>query len=149
MVVIKRNYFPYLKLPISKKAFGSNKTWRGFIFIPIANAIILLAIDLTSYLNIVNPLRLGLTLGIAYMFFELPNSFIKRRLRIKSGEQSQSNKILFSLIDKTDSAFGVNLIYYLMGFVNLKYAIVLFVCSSLTHVLMSKLLVRFKLKKSF
>ncbi|WP_422107373.1 CDP-archaeol synthase [Winogradskyella sp.] len=149
LLVIKSNSFSYLKHPISDQNFGTNKTWRGFIFVPMTNALILNIVDLTFNLGLTNSYGLGALLGLAYMLFELPNSFIKRQLGIRPGGQSNSNPILFSLIDKTDSAFGVSLIYYVLGYADFKSVLLLFICSSVTHVLMSKLLVQLKLKTSF
>lgn len=149
MLIVKRDDFDWLKYPISKKIFGKNKTWRGFVFVPLVNAFVLLIIDWVFYLNITTPFYLGFVLGVAYMIFELPNSFIKRRLGISPGDQSKSYKILFLLFDKTDSAFGVNLIYFLISHIHYQDAMILFISSSLIHVLMSKALLKFKLKKSF
>lgn len=149
MFIVKRDYLEWLKHPISQKIFGENKTWRGFVFVSLVNALVLYIIDLTFSLNITNPFYLGFVLGVTYMIFELPNSFIKRRLGICPGGQSKSYKILFLLLDKTDSALGVNLIYFLLGYINYQGGIILFISSSLTHILISKVLLKFKLKKSF
>ena len=149
MLVIKRGDLAYLNYPLYNKVFGSNKTWRGLVFVPIANAISLKVVDFVFQLNLSCPLQLGVLLGWSYMLFELPNSFVKRKLGILPGEQSHYNSLLFSLIDKTDSAFGVSLVYFLLGYVDFKYAIIIFMCSSLAHIIISKLLVQIKLKKTF
>ena len=149
MIIIKKDIFQGLKRPISKKLFGVNKTWRGFVFVSLVNAFLLYLIDLVFGFNLSNAFFLGFTLGFAYMIFELPNSFLKRRLGILPGEQANSNSIVFSLLDKMDSAFGVNLVYFLMGFVNYQCALLLFVCSSCTHIIISQVLVQLNIKKSF
>ncbi len=149
MIVIKRDLFQCLKQPISRKLFGTNKTCRGFVFVSFANAFLLYSINFIFDLKLAYAFYVGFMLGFAYMLFELPNSFMKRRLGIQSGEQANSNKILFSLLDKMDSAFGVNLIYFLFGYITWQYAILLFVYSSFTHILISKLLVQLNIKKSF
>jgi len=149
MFIIKKDIFQSLKHPISEKLFGTNKTWRGFVVVSLINAFVLYIINLTFGFKLSNALFLGCILGLAYMFFELPNSFMKRKLGIQSGAQAASNTIVFTLIDKMDSAFGVNLVYFLIGFVNYQYALLLFVFSSCTHILISQVLVRLNIKKSF
>ncbi|WP_299228532.1 CDP-archaeol synthase [uncultured Psychroserpens sp.] len=149
MLVVKHNYFKCLKLPVSKKAFGENKTWRGFVFVSLVNAFVLYIIEVLTFIEVQYPLFLGFVLGLAYMLFELPNSLMKRQLGIQSGVKASSNEMLFTLIDKTDSALGVNLIYFFLDYVNFEYAIVLFLCCSITHFFISKILLHFNLKKSF
>ena len=149
MLVIKKNGFACLKHPISNDIFGANKTWRGFVFVPLANALILGILDVVFRLNLDNPYGLGAILGFSYMFFELPNSFMKRKLGILPGARSKANPIAWTLVDKTDSAFGVSLVYYVLGYVNFTDAIFLFIASSATHIIISQLLVQFKLKITF
>ncbi len=149
MIVIKKDILPELKRPISVKLFGKNKTWRGFIFVSFINGLLLLLLNFTLNFQVSLPFFTGFTLGFAYMLFELPNSFMKRKLGIQSGTQASSNKLLFMLIDKMDSAFGVSLIYFLMGNISLQLAMLLFCISSVTHIIFSQLLVQFHLKKSF
>lgn len=106
-------------------------------------------------LNLLNLLLhqygVGAAYGLFYMVFELPNSWIKRRLGIAPGEQSLRYKWIFTLMDKTDSALGVSLIF---GFTvahqfNLQLAGVFFICAALLHFMVSGLLVISKIKKSF
>lgn len=149
MIVIKNDAFQCLKRPISIRLFGVNKTWRGFVFVSFVNAFLVYSIDFIFDLKLAYAFYIGFMLGFGYMLFELPNSFMKRKLGIQPGEQAESNRILFSLLDKMDSAFGVNLIYFLAGFVDYQYALLLFVCSSCTHILFSQLLVQLNIKKSF
>ncbi|QCE40645.1 CDP-archaeol synthase [Psychroserpens sp. NJDZ02] len=149
MLVVKRAYFEWLKQPILDNAFGSNKTWRGFVFVPLVNAVGLQILDVVSSYNVQNAFVLGFMLGFAYMLFELPNSYMKRKLGIKSGQHSSKNQVWFALIDKTDSAFGVSLFYFLLGYIDYKYGILLFLVSSLTHISASFLLLKLKLKQSF
>jgi CDP-diacylglycerol--serine O-phosphatidyltransferase len=86
MVLVKRNAWSILAKPIHKKAFGANKTWRGVVFISTVNAVLFLLINypggvLMSFLNqkqnLVQLLFIGWIFGMAYVLFELPNSFIK------------------------------------------------------------------------
>jgi len=149
MLLVKKDAFQFLTKPIAIHLFGTNKTWRGLFFVSITNAFILMMLNYIFHLNNNHSFFLGFALGLAYILFELPNSYIKRRLGIQSGEQSQKNKLLFSLLDKTDSAFGVTFTYFLLGYSTIQMMITLFLCASLTHILFSKILVSLKIKKNF
>lgn len=149
MLVIKKDVFPVLKRPISSTVFGKNKTWRGFVFVALVNGLLLFLWNCIVDFQLQLPFLTGCVLGFAYMLFELPNSFLKRKLGIQAGEKASSNKLLFMLIDKTDSAFGVSLVYFLLGNISFQSALLLFFVSSATHIIFSQLLVQFHLKKSF
>ncbi len=149
MLVVKYNFLSILNIPLWTNGFGGNKTWRGLIFIPTVNTIILITLNFCFHLSMISPAILGFALGIAYILFELPNSFFKRKMGIKSGEQHPKFNFIFSMIDKMDSAFGVALTYLLLGFVNYKLAIILFIINCLTHITLSRLLVMIKIKKSY
>ncbi|MEM6686037.1 MAG: CDP-archaeol synthase [Bacteroidota bacterium] len=149
MIIIKKDVFSGLRRPISTTLFGTNKTWRGFVVVPFVNAFFVYWLNLLADFQVSNALILGFTLGFAYMLFELPNSFLKRRLGIESGQQATKHRLLFMLIDKMDSAFGVTLVYFLLGCISLPHALLLFGISSSTHIIISQLLVHLHLKKSF
>lgn len=149
MIIVKMDLMTSLKIPVWRKGFGENKTWRGLIFIPFANAIFTWLLVGIFNIDFLEGIRLGFLLGLAYALFELPNSFVKRRLGIMPGSRHKKLGILFSLLDKMDSAFGVALTFYLLGYAGLRFAVLLFVCNSLTHILFSELLFRMKVKKSF
>ncbi len=148
MLVVKRGYFDQLAVPIWEKGFGANKTIRGFIFLPLANMLFLLVLNLSMNLNIHQPALLGLALGFAYLLSELPNSYFKRRSGIEPGGQADKQKMLFAAFDKTDSAFGVALTYYLLGYADMKDASLLFLFNVIIHILVAKILVSLKIKKS-
>ncbi len=149
MLVVKKNYFTILNQPISQQLFGKNKTWRGFLFVPFINATILLFINSIVSLELSHPILLGLVLGLAYVLAELPNSLLKRSLGIQAGEQHKRYKLPFALLDKTDSAFGVAMVYYALGFVTFRISLFLFIINSLTHIIFSQFLVLIKIKSSF
>src|SRR5690606_27440044 len=60
-----------------------------------------------------SPIFLGLALGLAYVAFELPNSYMKRRLGIAPGKLPERNRFVFALVDQSDSAIGCMLVYAL------------------------------------
>lgn len=149
MLLVKLDYFSAWTIPLSIRYFGKNKTWRGFLFVPIVNAAILMLIKYMIEIEIQQTFLLGFFFGLAYVLFELPNSFLKRKLGIQSGGQHPRFKITFSVLDKMDSALGVALVYFLLGFAHLEYVIILFLFNSLIHALLSYLLVLLNMKKSF
>ena len=110
MIIVKKNYIKALSIPISSKLFGTNKTYRGFLVLPVLSGFIayLNAIIFDS-LQIANryALFIRIGLGFAYMLFELPNSYLKRKLGIPQGTSSNKYKILQLCIDKIDSLVGV------------------------------------------
>ena len=149
MFIVKFDVFRSLSVPINKEAFGKNKTWRGLLFVPLVNmALVYLTVQIFN-ITIENPMFVGLLLGLAYVIFELPNSYLKRRLKIPPGGLHSKNKIFFSLLDKSDSAFGVALMYFLLGLTNFSFAILLFLLNSSIHIILSLLLVKLRIKKSF
>jgi len=172
MVLVKKNGLPSLSIPINSIWFGPNKTLRGFVFVPIVNGIVYLIINwpggwLLSHLDpnfylankinfgAINNLNLlfqqaiiGVVYGLFYMLFELPNSWIKRRMGIASGESSKRHSWFFTLLDKTDSSIGVSFVFgYLYDF-DLLLMFKFFVCAALLHFSISGLLVLSKIKKS-
>ena len=149
MLIIKQQYFKDLETPIKRSWFGAHKTWRGLIIVPILTGCTLMGFKDFIGLDTFQALRIGLFFGSAYMLFELPNSFIKRRLGIPAGGQHSKFAIIFSLIDKLDSALGVCLVYWSLGYATLLQTLFLLLLSSAIHAAVSYLLVRIQLKKSF
>ena len=150
MLVVKRNMFPSLQIPVSARLFGENKTLRGFLLLPLLNGIILSSLAVFfDFLLFKNTFFTGALLGFSYMVFELPNSFLKRRMGIAPGQGATENRFFFTVLDKTDSAFGVVLTYWLISGISPFEAIQLFIYCSLAHFSFSGLLLLVKLKKSF
>ena len=91
MFVVKKDLLSFLAKPVSTALFGKNKTFRGFIFLPVAIGTVCL---LNSFLlgpfstDYLSDFLIGVGLGLAYMLAELPNSFIKRKRGIAPGESS-------------------------------------------------------------
>ncbi|MBS1660284.1 MAG: hypothetical protein JST68_04455 [Bacteroidetes bacterium] len=140
MVVVKRGMFPSLAVPVSRRLFGANKTWRGFVVVPVLNGILMLvAFGSMS----------GFLLGLAYVLFELPNSWLKRRVGIEPGGRAGRYRVLFVLLDKSDSSFGVSLVSWWLFGLDVVQAVDLFVISVAVHVFFSWLLVMGRIKRSF
>ena len=149
MLLVKYSWLSFINIPISVKLFGKNKTWRGFVFLIIVNALIVFTTVKLFSIPLNNPATLGAILGFTYLLFELPNSFMKRKLGVGPGEKHQRYRYFFNWIDKSDSAFGLSLVYWLLGHVDWKMAILLFLICSATHIVSSLILVRLKIKSSF
>lgn len=123
MLAVTRNWWPALVVPLHRGWFGANKTWRGFVAMPLFTAVgalpLWLAIPwlpaiVATPLAALNPLLLGLALGLGYMLAELPNSLIKRRLGIAPGEMPERGACWFVLADQVDSGVGFVLVYWLL-----------------------------------
>jgi CDP-diacylglycerol--serine O-phosphatidyltransferase len=123
MLVVKNNLLPQLAMPINKKWFGVSKTWRGVLCMPLFTALGFYIVftlfnvnsgyasfDLSRY----SPIELGLMLGLAYIMAELPNSWMKRRMGIPSGELPDKNRMLFIIADQLDSVVGCGLVYVIV-----------------------------------
>ena len=173
MVLVKKNGLTSLCIPLNSTLFGPNKTLRGFLFVPFVNGILYLVVNwpggwllsglsseyyLQQEINIgdINFLNLllmqasiGAVYGLFYMLFELPNSWIKRRMGIASGESSTRFRWFFTLLDKTDSAIGVSLFFGFLNDFNIEMMLQFFLCASSLHFGISGLLVLSKIKKSF
>ena len=95
-------------------------------------------------------LFLGAFFGLTYSLFELPNSFIKRRLGVKSGQEADKNKWLFFFMDKSDSALGVTICLFLFNDnQTILSAVVTFFILVAIHSSISMLLVVLKIKNRF
>ncbi len=122
MVVVRMNLLPALKKPIHFRWFGENKTWRGVIAMPlltIAGVYLALMIEGSVSRRFFvgfaqqSVILLGIALGLAYILFELPNSFMKRRLGLAPGKLPDGKRFWFALADQGDSAVGCVLAYRL------------------------------------
>lgn len=121
MVVVRFDIFSSLKRPVSIPLFGRNKTWRGFVVMPIFCMLGFLLLDSVVFGLAVKPTidfeqfpvwLSGAILGFAYVFAELPNSFVKRRLGAAPGELPEKNARLFLLMDQFDSGLLCLLAYW-------------------------------------
>lgn len=151
MFVVKYNVFSFLAKPISKKFFGQNKTYRGFIFVSMSNSffhVLFNTFILKNTQSIDLLILYGALFGFLYCLFELPNSFFKRRMGIKPGEAPKKHKSLFTFIDKSDSTLGLSIIFCVLKGQNFSVFLFIYLCALLTHLSLSFLLYRFKIKAS-
>jgi hypothetical protein len=99
-----------------RRLFGDNKTARGFVVMVPATGLAFLVLALAGFhrtgawpLTPWQYLGLGLLAGAGCMLGELPNSFIKRQLRIPPGSPAAGPvaRPLFCVVDRLDSTLGV------------------------------------------
>ena len=173
MLFCKLNVLKVLKKPIDnnivlkdgKRLFGDSKTWKGLVgyilfsiifyvlwgWMSFNNSTLLdynyfyLNYDNTLYYNII----IGILLGLGYGLFELPNSFLKRRLDIGQSKDSDNKyKILFIILDQIDSIIGCALVvwcFYDIGF--LVFLLYIFIVG-ITHLIFNMILYFLHLRKN-
>lgn len=92
---------------------------------------------------------LGILLGLAYVAFELPNSYLKRRLDISPGKTAKDAwKYPFILLDQIDSLIGILLVLHLYISLNWAQIIGLLLVGTLTHLGVNRLLYLAKLRQN-
>lgn len=147
-----------------KRIFGDNKTIKGLFGYIVINAIIYIIFGYIYqifninhynyfYINYYNTFYynflIGLLLGFAYALFELPNSFIKRRLDIKPGKTSNGvKKYFFIFLDQADSIIGMTFVILLFYDLSFNTFISFVLLGALTHILFNILLYYLKLRKN-
>ena len=158
MVVVTNDWFVTLKKPLHKGFFGANKTWRGFVVMPIITMPGALLLWLVLYLSGI-PLTtetiqygwpvLGLLLGFAYVLFELPNSFIKRRMGAAPGEVPAKGRLFYVALDQIDSGVGATVFYYLFFASPATTVLCYAILFPLVALVVKRFLFMAKLKKSY
>ncbi len=172
MAFVKKPILNKLLLPLdfgielrdNKRLFGENKTFKGALGMIIGGVlcavmwgIILNVLNLSNYnffyINNANTVlfnvSIGFLLGLVYILFELPNSFMKRRIDISPGKVSDSKlKYLFVFIDQADSIIGCVLLVHIYYPLTL-FSIVLFtLIGAFTHIIINLILFSLKLRKN-
>ncbi len=147
-----------------RRIFGDNKTWKGFLGYVVFNMICMVlwgmvckGASIEAYNmfyesaenTIGNNLLIGVLLGLAYGIFELPNSFLKRRLGIVPGKTiSGAWKAFFVFFDQADSVFGCVLVVCLYAPMTIGFYILYVVIGAVTHIIINILLYCAKLRKN-
>jgi hypothetical protein len=144
MAVVKYNLFSWIKIPVNVWAFGRNKTYRGFVVIPLFNSCFHYLLNGKTSQALLH----GALYGLAYTICELPNSFIKRRMKINSGERSEKHGTLQFIMDKTDSALGVAFMNVLLCGGTFELFLVTFLLASGIHMSLSLVIYKIGLKES-
>ena len=163
----------FLKKPIDsglriwdgRRLFGENKTWKGFLGMILGGAFFTilwgLICNANPFLNAHNYIYItkentvlyntlmGVVLGFAYALFELPNSFIKRRMNINPGKTTEGiKKPIFVFMDQADSIFGCVLVVSMVYPMSIKFYFIYVLIGALTHLIFNILLYFLKLRKN-
>lgn len=170
MIFTKTPIYNRLKKPIDnnknfrdgRPILGSNKTWIGFFsmigFCALAQVLwgmVCKTCGLFHELYVRNPnhfifnLAIGSLFGFVYMLFELPNSFLKRRLGIESGKtKSGILGALFFVIDQIDSLIGVILVLYIFSDITIVQYFEYIALGGITHILVNLALYLSKIRRN-
>lgn len=106
-----------------------------------------LSASLLVDISTINPILLGILLGIGYVIPELPNSYVKRRMNIVPGERSEKHAVLFSFIDQADSAIGCAFVYWVLFFPPIPVIIAMVLLGPFVHVVANLMLFSAGLRK--
>ena len=147
-----------------RRIFGDNKTWKGFLGYLVFNTIfsviwgLLCSIAGIDHLNffyvdhdntLLFNILTGFLIGCGYALFELPNSFLKRRLDITPGKTiSGFWKFFFVFLDQADSVFGCALVVWLFYDLGIVLYLAYVLVGALTHIILNVLLYLAKLRKN-
>lgn len=92
---------------------------------------------------------IGLLLGLAYSLFELPNSFLKRRIGIDSGGDARGpRRLIFATLDQADSVIGCVLVLALFYPLGLGRILLYIAIGAATHLVLNALLYLVGLRSS-
>ena len=148
-----------------KRIFGDNKTWAGFFGMIATNCLAQILWGLLSqisaplgnanemYRYFSNTLLFnavaGALFGFVYVLFELPNSFLKRRLDIQPGKTAQGGKgALFFVIDQIDSLLGVMLLLVLLAGITPVQYFQYILLGAVTHLALNAVLYTLKIRRN-
>ena len=147
-----------------KRLFGDNKTWKGLLGYVLFNLIFQILWGLACnnetlkslnffYQHHENTLMFnvitGILLGLGYALFELPNSFLKRRLDITPGKTVNGFwKVFFVFLDQADSIFGVALVVWFFYPLGILLYLAYVLIGALTHIILNMLLYFMHLRKN-
>ena len=173
MVCVKQKWFKLLAKPIDrgaklkdgKRIFGDNKTDLGIITMIISSIVTHIiwgeictfwsnGQELNQlYINYNNTISynvlVGSLMGITYMIFELPNSFIKRRLEIPDGKTLNGLKgKVFMVVDQIDSLLGVILVLALVSNITVGQYFNYIILGGFTHISFNWILYKLKIRRN-
>ncbi len=152
------------KLKDGQRVFGDNKTWKGLLGMVVLGVLFTIIWGFLSrdgflaehnllyryYPNTIgyNSL-LGLAFGLAYSLFELPNSFLKRRLGILPGKPKKgASAAVFVFLDQADSVIGLVLVVALVYPMEPWFFVAYVLLGAVTHIVLNLLLYALKLRKN-
>lgn len=132
-----------------RRLLGDNKTWKGLAGMLALGAACGLVWGSITAAGPMAPYNLfhaghaptpgwnaftGAALGLAYGLFELPNSFLKRRVGIVPGKtHGGAWTVVFVVLDQIDSVIGCALVFALLAPVGVATFLAIVVVGGLTH----------------
>ena len=148
-----------------KRIFGDNKTWAGFFGMIAANCLAQIlwgclsascpalgnANELYRYCRntLLFNAAAGALFGLIYVLFELPNSFVKRRIGIRPGKTEHGFKgALFFVIDQIDSLLGVVLLLMLLAGITPVQYFQYILLGAVTHIALNLVLYVLHIRKN-
>jgi CDP-archaeol synthase len=147
-----------------RRVFGDNKTWKGLLGMVVLGAVAFvlwsLVLQGTSLgewdlfhqrhaATLPFDVLVGALLGVTYALFELPNSFLKRRLDISPGKEAVGpRKWLFVILDQLDSVLGVTVVLALLATVTPLFLLGLVLVGAVTHILVNMALFAVGLRRN-
>ncbi len=156
MAMVAHGVWPALARPVHLRWFGSNKTWRGLLAMPLLTALGAMSLPVIDSLwgrpegvpPDAVPVLLGAVAGLGYVLAELPNSYFKRRIGIPAGVTPDRHRGIYVLLDQLDSAVGVALAYVLYLGCGPEVVLAYVLSFPITALLVKRLLFVARLKKS-
>ncbi|QTE28505.1 CDP-archaeol synthase [Pengzhenrongella sicca] len=146
-----------------RRVFGDNKTWKGLLGMVVLGAAagvvwgqLIHGTSLEAY-NLFYARRdpslgfdafTGALQGLVYAVFELPNSFLKRRVGIRPGTRPAGNwAAAFVALDQIDSVLGCALLVLAFAPVGWAFVLVTTVVGGVTHLVLNLALYALRLRK--
>jgi CDP-diglyceride synthetase len=146
-----------------RRVFGDNKTWKGLLGMVVLGALAGLVWGQVIHGSRLEPYNLfyarhdntvgfnaftGSLLGLVYAIFELPNSFLKRRVGISPGTpHGGAWTVLFVVLDQIDSVVGCALLVLAFAPVGWAFVLVTTLVGGVTHLVLNLLLYALHLRK--
>lgn len=132
-------WIPFANIPVNKKLFGKNKTWRGLLVGTLVGGLVfgiqrlvhnyefqsLAIIDYTDF-----SLLLGFLMGFGALFGDLVKSYYKRKAGIKAGYP-------WIPFDQIDFVIGGLVIGFFIYVPPAEVALLLLIISPLLHVIVN------------
>lgn len=148
-----------------RRLFGDNKTWKGIVGYLLLNTLCMvlwgllcssnLALSSRNFFYLTNSNTIGFNqligvfLGLGYSLFELPNSFMKRRLGVEPGKTKNGFwKVFFVILDQADSIFGCVLVVAILYPMSIGFYLLYVALGALTHIVFNMLLYFAHLRKN-
>ena len=137
--IIKKNYFSFFNKSISKKIFWKNKTYRWLFIMPLLSWILgSLYFDFSF----------AFLLWFFWILWELPNSFIKRSVWIKSWDYGLGVGVLIQYIfDTLDSIIAILIFLNFIYEISILTNILLLLAGFLNHALIDYFCYKVWIKK--